>query len=617
MIAFLLPLLYILAFTGSLSFLLRKKFGYCLPLTVIFTAFLLFFSQFLFSTFSIGFYFCILFSCSFFLFLFLFRKDKNRIKNYFSKGFFAFLILYGMIYLLDYNRTFSTWDEFSHWGVMVKEMVRLDSFYSVDLSTLMVHKDYPPIIQLFELFWCKLLGNYNEVYVIKALHIFNFSMMIPIFEKSKSDKKIPFIVTTITSILIVYMSILLFDAHNVINTIYTDYTMSMLVVLGMFLIFTSKDIFSRMLLLLLASIGSTLLLTKQMGICLYLMILFFYFLSFFFHEVYKKKWTLKHTKHLICCIFTLIIIPFSLWIFWNHYIDSLGIIGQFELSDIDLKHLLSIAKNTYGEPFQNQAFWNFIHSLFGYNIVKGNLSLSYIPAVFLGLFLVYFSFKTCSKKTKYIKNGLLISLLLGAIGYAFVMLCLYVFCFGPSEGPSLASFNRYMPTYVIILILIAYFIYFVYTKKDYNLYILVFLCLILNTNTFTFLEPKIVRNVPDGYEWQGSYLDSKVEDNAKVFVIAQDSQGSYQFTLKYYGGAISTNLKHFSWPITEEEKENYECNFDDILEYMKEYDYLYFAQLDDAFIDEYQKVFTGDEIKVGNLYRFSIENQKINLKKVD
>ena len=73
---------------------------------------------------------------------------------------------------------FSNWDEFSHWGKMVKEMFRLDSFYSTKLSNLMVHKDYPPIIQIYELLWVKLSNSYSETILIKSIHFLELSLLI-------------------------------------------------------------------------------------------------------------------------------------------------------------------------------------------------------------------------------------------------------------------------------------------------------------------------------------------------------------------------------------------------------------------------------------------------------
>ena len=75
-----------------------------------------------------------------------------------------FFILFFFIFLFDYNRGFTHWDEMSHWGPMVKENLRLNQLYSTAESKLQAHKDYPPMIALFETAWCR-------VYIQKPSHV--------------------------------------------------------------------------------------------------------------------------------------------------------------------------------------------------------------------------------------------------------------------------------------------------------------------------------------------------------------------------------------------------------------------------------------------------------------
>lgn len=80
----------------------------------------------------------------------------------------AFIVLYTFIFLFDYNRGFTHWDEMSHWGPMVKENLRLNQLYSTAESKLQAHKDYPPMIALFETAWCRVCGGYSEKYISEA-----------------------------------------------------------------------------------------------------------------------------------------------------------------------------------------------------------------------------------------------------------------------------------------------------------------------------------------------------------------------------------------------------------------------------------------------------------------
>ena len=187
MISFLLPLIVILLSNATTVYIFKKSFGKTLIFTLLLFSFPLFISGLIFNSFKIGYVLNILYSISIIPFLIKNRKNTNLImnfkSNYFSMGFFAFLAIYLFVFIYDFNRPFTMWDEKSHWGVMLKEMLRLDNFYSIDETTLMVHKDYPPILQLFELFWIKLSGTYKEAYAIRALHTLELSLFVLFIDK--------------------------------------------------------------------------------------------------------------------------------------------------------------------------------------------------------------------------------------------------------------------------------------------------------------------------------------------------------------------------------------------------------------------------------------------------
>ena len=183
-------ILIICGFTGSICALSRKKFGECLPLTQLIIPIVLFFSQFLFHTFNVGYGFIIMVSVLFVPLYFIFEKKSNIRNNFFTNGLWIFLIIVVFFCILDYRRYFSLWDELSHWGMMTKEMLRLDNWYSVEESRLLAHKDYPPFISLYEMFFCKIYGGYSEPRMYLALHIFQASFIVPpLVDSSKREER--------------------------------------------------------------------------------------------------------------------------------------------------------------------------------------------------------------------------------------------------------------------------------------------------------------------------------------------------------------------------------------------------------------------------------------------
>ncbi len=537
------------------------------------------------------------------------------------------MVAYIVIYIFDFNKTFSSADEFSHWGEMIKEMIRLDKFYSVDTSTLMVHKDYPPIMQLLELFYCNIAGGYKEPYLVRCMNLFCFSLFIPFFDSSKKFYKVNNIIKTFFIMGIVFFVVLLFDMHNIINTIYNDYLMAILVAYLFGVILFSKNPLSNFNLIALSIGCSFLIFTKQIALTLYLMVLFMFCLDVILK--YKKgsiKYSKKDNVYIILKVLVLlIIIPLLFWKGWGMYVEKLNLDQQFKLSDIKLKELPSIVHGTSGKKYQIVAASNYIGAIKEANIITSDvLKLSYVQCFALVILLlcllgIYGKKYFCNKELFL----LAVTLAIGLIGYAFVLLVMYVFSFGPVEGPALASFDRYMDTYILLCmtLLIMLFI-FIDNKKDIKgkslkNVIIAFLVLIIMQSPGKFVEcfPSFSPRVIGNFKYHADNISRKTEEDSKVFIISQGSDGGQQYYIKYYMNPRITNLKKYNLPVTK--IDNYEDYFDKkVNDYMLDYDYLYLADIDKKFIERYKFVFPDNNIKETNLYKINNDDGKVKLEKV-
>lgn len=630
--SFIIPLLYFLLLTGFFVLIFKKSFGKCIPISFFFTALTYFFSQVLFKTFKVGFLVNILLVLLFSILLIIKRNDKKTIKefkdNYFSLGFKVFLVIYLCVFIFDLNRNFSVWDEFSHWGVMVKEMLRLDKFYSNELSTLMVHKDYPPIIQLFEIFYVKLSGGYQETIVYRAIHLLEFSLLIPFIESiNKSNNKKSTIIKTLLTLLISFFIMVLFDQHCIVNSIYIDYPMAMVVayLMSFIIVKDEKDFNFNLITLFLGFIF--LILTKQIAFTLYLMVLTLFIANYILKESFKKVFSKKNIVNLIKIFILLIVIPLLIWKGWNSYVESINADQQFKLTDLKITELKGVIKGTEGELWQHQAAINYLKAVKNRNITTSEtISLSYTQCFVITIILLYFLYV-------YIKNyiykgqiNLLSAIMIaGYLGYAFVMLVLYSFSFGPSEGPGLASFDRYMATFVIIClesILMLFSYYSSYKDKELNLYIIILLLLVIIQSPVQFdkLTPKIIKNenivtrVVE-YENHANIIKKNIKDDSNIYVIAQDSVGQYQFFIKYYLDKNRVNLYHYTFPVSGEVSDYEEYFNDEVKDYMSEFDYLYLANINDSFIEKYSFLF-NNEIENRQLYKINKNDNQIKLELV-
>lgn len=609
-----IPFIYFLLANASMVIITKKPFGKVLPLTFILNILILLISGLVFSTFNIGFIINILFALYSFYYL-VKNKDKRDEfkKNYLSNGFYAFIVLFIIAFLFDFNRVFSHWDEYSHWGEMVKEMFRLDKLYSVEDSVLQAHKDYPPGISIFELFWCKLMGGYRESTLITSLHIFEFSLFIPaISEKIKFKNVKSLVINSIIGIVLIFVSISFFDLHGVINSIYTDYIMAIILAYAIFTIIFEKKLLSNYFIFSLSLVTILMMLTKQMGLPFYMMIMYVYIIKIIYNKEFKKE----NKKQFIKVLLYTIILPLLVWKGWDLYVSSMYTLQQFKLSDIKLSKLYGIIKGTQGEVYQITAANNYLKALKEVNISSSVVRLTYIKSIFLALILMYITYRY---GRKYIDKKDFLNLesiiIFGSIGYAFIMLTLYVFNFGEIEGPNIASYDRYMDTYLIfcvsLIIMIFIRIFSIeYKKRKFNLLLLITLII------FIFIDgvhadkykPVLKHDSINIYERCANVINKYTKDK-NVYIIAQDSVGDFQYIVKYYANPINVNLKYFNL-----KKENVSDEYrNKIKNKILKYDYLFLARSDDKFKENYGSLFENED-DIENECMYEIKDNKIILK---
>lgn len=615
MIRFLIPLVYILFANASSVCIFKKKFLKLLPLTLLLSVFPLFLSGLIFSSFTIGIIINLLYALYFAFYIVKNKKNQKVLeefkKNYFTVGIAVFFVLYLFLFIYDYNRNFKGWDEFSHWGVMLKEMFRIDNFYTVKDSTLLVHKDYPPFLQLFEFFFLKLSGGFSESGAIMSVHLLEFSIILSFI----SEKLVPNVKNilktagkTLLIIGIILMTILLFDMHTIMNSIYNDYILSILVAYVMILIMSEKDKTSNSLLFTMSVVSVFLLLTKQVSIAFYMMILFFYAICSYKKIKLDKKTVIK-------LVVLLIVVPLLFYESWSMFVDRFDIIKQFKISDIKFGELYDVFFNASNA--KHVIVTNYVHTIFNVPITVFNLfDMTYFNSFILySLLVLIFAIKN----TKYTKKDMLkyyITILIGFVGYSFLMLILYIFCFG-GEGYTLASFNRYMDTYLLIEYLSLFILFMKCNEEKLKVipYVIVFLAVTLTIQNTYFekIKPTYSKKNITSEEGVANAIVEKVGEGKKVYLLGQNTDGFYQFAVKYYANPIVTNFYHYNLDTTCEDcKQLFDAK---IKNYMSEFEYLYVLNTTDEVKEKYDFVFSN--IENGKIYKIIYSNDKIELEEVE
>lgn|GEM_PF-1835151 len=607
-----ISILWLTLTTGFYVFVLKKKYEIVFPLSFI-SGFLFLFFFGLTGHISYGYYLSWILPLALFLriIIALIKHDKEVLsefkRNIFSVGFFVSEILTVYFFFLNRYSGFRFYDEFSFWGPMVKEILRLDTFYSVPETVLSIHKDYPPFFSLIETLWCYFSnGIYSEAYCFRAMNTFMMSLFVPVlslFDNKDRKNTIPIILTVIIFMLLpftVYTVKAISDGFTVYNTIYTDWAIGLFTAYSLFIVFAyEKDGFRNInIALCLFALVSM----KQVGLPLSLIVLVFYVLSDF------KK--LKDRKHLLSIAVMVVVISASFFT-WKAYITSVGadVNAQFSLSQFSLSSITSFLKGEFKEAYQKETVISFIEALYSKKIFTKPFNITFVSDVMIitALILV-FSFITGQHKTGFSISGIYFA---GSLGYILMMLLLYVFSFNSYEAPRLASYERYMGSYLYTGICLVFFSLIYLLKKEENIYRKITVLCLLLCCTISASNISDYRNLIPAKEYDGNisalsyqrtrYVMTQLCRNKKVLIVeCYQNKGIYTGLILKYEFANDDsidvdifNIYNFSFK---------ELSTDEWKDKLSGYDLIYLSSIDDEFINGFWKPVTDKYVQNFGLY---------------
>ena len=571
-------------------------------------------------------------------FLIVIKKHRlDTIKRIFTPGFLAFFLLLSLLFILNWSKNFVEWDDFSHWGIMIKETFRLDKLYSVPESVLGVHKDYPPIVCLFEYWFLKIKGEYTEPAVFVSSQLFTLIFLLPAFENVHFKNIIKFL-----SVFAIIMVLPCVVEINLYSSIYIDVTVGVLFSYSLATAVVSKknsnfDIINIVLGCLVLT------LTKQIGFFFVaVVVLYLVLYSVYRFYIIKKrdgqdipKRNLHRPAITVLCSFAALVVG---KLSWGWYLNVCNVSsGQFSISQISISGILSLLKRTAPE-YQIVTFKNFVSAIFGRAIVDYPFSFSYFKLflIFIALTgLLWFVFR----KSEYSVQIKIFSwtMFLAGIGYAGVILLLYIFSFGPYEGPQLASYERYMSTFFVGIACAMFLILTALCSKETEvrpmksdiswLLLAAIICGVwmepgAYSQMLPFRREDTIFSVNKVYS---DTLDEIVDfEKDKVYLILQGTNGAGYWSIKYYANPLKTN-GNFSWSIGSKASEGdvwtkpMSANeWYDIL-INENYDYVYVVCTNDSFINEFGSLFENQsDIQNNTIFRVDRQNQNgMILKKIN
>lgn len=527
-----LPYLFILSTSYSLCRLFNKPFNKVIVLSFLIPTLFLYLGG-LIENIKLGLILSLLFSLVWVIYLIKDIKNKSfNYKKLLDPSIVVFTILFIAISMYFRQAFFNQWDEFTHWGPMVKEMYRLNKFYCVSDSYLRVHKDYPPFTSLLELLWCYLSRGYMERNCMRAITIFASSFIFPITSYFKDNNK-NFLKYIFSTILFSLLFIINFKdgLETLLITIYPDALNSLLFAYIMFeLIQTDKyDCYSYLLICLLLT---SLILIKQVNLAFYMMAIVFVIIKFIMNKQDKKVY--------IKILIFYIAIPMIIYKTWNLYINihNYYVFRQFELDMPSILDALNTMTGKVTEEYKVTTFNNYISALFNKQLL--NFNITFFPiCIIIGICLFFVIKNNKSNKEAILTTSIYT---IGVIGYAVMMCILYLTSFSEYEATNLASYERYMETYVYFSIaLLVYLIISFYLDKLNKKSII-----ICSLTTLTLLslslggfDKYIIRKIENSYRNDEKYLnmfnelDAYITSDDNVLVINQYNDSNIDLYLKY------------------------------------------------------------------------------------
>lgn len=578
-IQLILPFIFIMMslYIGT-YFFKRDPFILMAPILISITLFIYLFS--IFGLYKIAVYLVVMIVVVGFIFSLIKGKFKNDSFYQMNTLYIVLLIIFLVIW--NRERYFYQWDEFMHWGLMVKEILRLDDLYSIDASHLIFHKDYPPIIPLFESFWLNISRTYSEPLIYQTLQFFGFSMILSFFAEKKNNI-LSFIVVFI--LLVFYQGFFDLEDAKFFLTIYLDPILGISFAYLLYLIYKDDgSCFSTVLLIL---SGSFLVLVKEMGAFLFVLAFAFWFVHQFF-KGFKKEQLKKYLFQWV--------IPVLCFVSWKIYFSQFNYVGQFQPSSFDIKILFEIIKGTGGLAWQQEAYTNYVNSLSTMYLLRKPFEINHysMNLLFIGLSILISLLISKQSRKQWLFSSITLVVLSNL--YAFVMLLLYIFSFGEYEGVKLASNLRYMSTFWYALGLFFIMVWFTHVKTTKKMiihsstWILIVVSFFYNEQNYMRIEADLNYDNFEIYFTQDTNrLRTETEVDSKIYLITQNYMSNYLNYFRYLvndrvfnvdGYNIGTTGKYDQWDYTQEE----------FLEAVSVYDYLYIYSIDDEFYERFFKI---------------------------
>ena len=535
------------------------------------------------------------------------KGDISRVFN--NTGFFIFILIFLFVAFSNEGKVFRSFDEFSGYGVFLKETLRLDKLFCVSTKEFS-HKDYQPALTVFEAMWARMSFRYDESDAFRAIQILEFSLLLPVISYhggygplfSKAEGKgISFDLkgtaySLLKLILFAVIPLLLLAGPQFYHSIYQDVTVSILSFYCLFIADTETEDHRYAGFVL--SLAITVLAMQKMTSFMFIpAIVVFYAIRLNMNKKEGKNWL----RALIPAGFA-VASWYSVNLYIKHFVDVKGSAQSY--SGVWFENFLNVFKNDGSIPYQEFVTYEFIYSVLKTPILAG-MSYLAVLAVSIVLFLIT---ALAIRKKKEAGNIVLITawVTIMSLIYAVMLLVLYLTVFDANEAVSLASYPRYMNTITLLAVYLSFHVLCRYLDKwKYPLFgtLLIAVLAIL-----FFIYPGNMKQLKPGkYTDDRELLTWRLAEAAPVTENTFDSPDTKVYCLlcgvnaaTYHHLNYDVDSRSLGWGAVGPKRNDNDVWSRDISpeEFVQEvsrYDFIYFAVTDELFYQKYSNCFAEPE----------------------
>ena len=520
----------------------------------------------------------------------------------------------------------SIWDEFTHWGLVVKAMYE---YSALGPATPVDLVPYPPGISLFQYFVMDFSADWREGLLFWATHLIVISIIVSVLAKS-SYRYLSEIALKL--FLALAASSVFF---NNFDNIYADPVQALAFGFMLFVAIQASHVEGRWALILALTAGFVTLI-KPVGI--------YFAATAILVNIVATLFTVKFSdarKARLAFVPAVISLTTAagVWLIWANFVFHMGATTSTPLDTVNRKF--------YSYNDSSAITESFITAFFSTNL-RPSFSIamtSFTWTILCGLFYVLW---TKINDVKNLKRNVTIGLVmvLATFGYFIVILITYLSVFGGGEAAGLASYARYISTwyqgvfYAIVILILSELSLSKYLDlsssseahktsirgpRKVSLFIVAFIGVATLSSAHNYMVMLSVSK-NQGYEVRQSFIPileslerSEIPQHSKLYIIAQHTVGFEYYVLMYELAGMKFGSVPWSIGTTYGDGDIWTDPTWDIDKWSSElraFDYVVLYSTTESFNVEFGSLFESGIVEPNSVYQIIKTEDGVTLSKV-